>query len=132
MKIILLPGLDGTGTLFKPLSDVLPSTIESLVISYPPDEKLSYTELTAYVMDRLPTDEAYVLLGESFSGPIAYEIALRQPRNMHAVIFVASFLTPPQRLVLGLSKLLPCYCHSLYPSFLSGRFCSGRKPVHSW
>jgi len=107
LKIILLPGLDGTGILFKPFIDALPSTIETLVISYPPDEKLSYKGLTEYVMDRLPKDEAYVLLGESFSGPIAYEIALSQPGNMKAVVFVASFLKTPQRLVLGLSRLLP-------------------------
>ena len=107
MKIVLLSGLDGTGVLFKPLLDVLPTNVEPIVVSYPPDEKLSYGKLVEHVMSRLPKDEVYILIGESFSGPIAYEIALRQPGNMKAVVFVASFLKPPQRLVLGLTKLLP-------------------------
>ena len=107
MKLVLLPGLDGTGNLFKPFIDALPSTIETLLITYPTDEKLSYNQLTEYVIDNLPTDDEFILMGESFSGPIAYEIALRCPNNLKSVIFVASFLEPPQRLVLGLSKLLP-------------------------
>ena len=107
MKLVLLPGLDGTGDLFKPFIDALPSTIETLLITYPTDEKLSYKQLTEYVIDNLPAGDDFILMGESFSGPIAYEIALRCPDNVKSVIFVASFLEPPQRLVLALSKLLP-------------------------
>jgi hypothetical protein len=35
MKIVLLPGLDGTGILFKPFIEALPNGIDVLVISYP-------------------------------------------------------------------------------------------------
>ena len=72
MKIVLLPGLDGTGELFKPFIDSLPPGIEPILVSYPPKEKLGYGELSDYVMSRLPKDEEYLLVGESFSGPIAY------------------------------------------------------------
>ena len=107
MKLVLLPGLDGTGLLFKPFIDVLPSGVEALVITYPPDEMSGYQQLADYVLAQLPENEEFVLLAESFSGPVAYKIALQQPANMQAVVFVASFLKPPQRLVLALSRLLP-------------------------
>ena len=86
---------------------MLPSGVETSVITYPPDEMSGYQQLTDYVVAQLPENEEFVLLAESFSGPIAYAIALRQPENMTSVVFVASFLEPPQRLVLALSRLLP-------------------------
>jgi len=46
MKVVLLPGLDGTGILFKPFIDALPSEANIQVISYPSATKLSYQELT--------------------------------------------------------------------------------------
>lgn len=106
MKIILLPGLDGTGVLFKPLLDALPINTDSLIIDYPANEKLSYPELVNYVIDQLP-NERFILVGESFSGPIAYQIALLKPDNVVSVIFVATFLSNPRKLILKLSSFLP-------------------------
>ena len=93
--------------LFRPFIDALPPGVETSIIAYPENEKLGYKQLAEYVMARLPRTEAFVLLAESFSGPVAWEIARQTPANMEAVVFVASFLKPPQRLVLGLSRLLP-------------------------
>ena len=107
LKLVLLPGLDGTGLLFKPFTDALLSDVETIVITYPADEVRSYEQLTEDVIAQLPKTEPFVLVAESFSGPIAYAVALQQPENMQSVVFVASFLKPPQRLVLGLSRLLP-------------------------
>lgn len=81
MKVVLLPGLDGTGILFKPLTDVLSKDIDYLVISYPADRNLNYQELVEYVMGQLPKED-FILVGESFSGPIAYQIALRKPKTI--------------------------------------------------
>lgn len=106
MKVVLLPGLDGTGILFKPLTDALSGNIDTLVISYPIDRNLNYRELVEFVMGQLPNEE-FILVGESFSGPIANQIALLKPENLKSVIFVASFLENPQRYLLNLSKLLP-------------------------
>jgi pimeloyl-ACP methyl ester carboxylesterase len=106
MKIILLPGLDGTGVLFKPFLDALPNNTVSLVIDYPVNEKLSYPELVEYVIGQLP-DERFVLVGESFSGPIAYQIALLKPDKVASVIFVATFLSNPRKFLLKLSSFLP-------------------------
>ena len=106
MKVVLLPGLDGTGDLFKPFIDVLPNKIDTLVISYPTNIRQSYDELTELVISKLP-EEKFILVGESFSGYIAYQVALRKPRNLKSVIFVAAFLENPRPFLLGLSSWFP-------------------------
>jgi hypothetical protein len=65
MKIVLLPGLDGTGVLFKPFIEALPSEIDIQVISYPPSAKLNYQELTELVMSQLPKEQ-FILVGGVF------------------------------------------------------------------
>lgn len=105
MKVVLLPGLDGTGILFQPLLEVFPKELDIEVISYPSNRKLSYEQLIALVIGELP--EEFILVGESFSGYIAYQVALRKPKNLKSVIFVASFLENPKPYLLGLSRWLP-------------------------
>ncbi len=118
-KLILLSGLDGTGELFESFMDALPTSIESQVIAYPNDKKLSYEVLIDFVLSRLPKHEPYVLLAESFSGYVAYDIALKNPKNLQAVIFVATFLENPRPY---LSKLLPFVPMSFLLSFPMPRF----------
>ncbi|MCF6244478.1 MAG: lysophospholipase [Sulfurovum sp.] len=104
MKLILLSGLDGTAKLFEPFIDAIPDTIEIEIIDYPVDKILSYDELVGYVVERLPKHEHFVLLAESFSGYIAYKVALQKPKNLKGVVFVATFLENPRPY---LSKILP-------------------------
>ena len=103
MQIILLPGMDGTGILFRPflqeLADNISDEIAVQVISYPCDQKLSYGELIDYVRSRLPGEEEVILVAESFSGPIGYALAAEQPNMIRAIIFVATFLSPPKGLL---------------------------------
>ncbi|UPT78193.1 alpha/beta hydrolase [Sulfurovum sp. XGS-02] len=103
MKLVLLPGLDGTGDLFKPLTDVLPSSIRVQVIDYDLKNKQSYNDLVKYVISSLPKED-FILLAESFSGPIAYQIALRKPKQLKSLILVATFLENPRPLLL---KFIP-------------------------
>jgi len=106
MKLILLPGMDGTGLLFKPLLEKLSDDISSQTITYPTDSKLNYSQLTSLVVEKLPKNEPFILLAESFSGSIGYAIASNPPKNLKAVIFVATFLTLPNKL-LRISTILP-------------------------
>lgn len=107
MKLILLPGMDGTGCLFKPLLNALPDHIENIVISYPNKEHLNYHELEQYVFDKLPMDDDYYVLAESFSGPIGYLLTKRNLTHMKGVFFVATFLKDPRRGLINLIHLLP-------------------------
>lgn len=124
MKIVLLPGLDGTGILFQPFIEALPDDIETLIISYPADLKLSYDDLVEYVISQLPEDN-YILVGESFSGPIAYQLTLRIPENIKSVVFVATFLNNPRPFLLKLTRFIPTRLIFAMPNFLIKLFLLG-------
>ncbi|GAA5162406.1 alpha/beta fold hydrolase [Viridibacterium curvum] len=95
MKLALLPGLDGTGLLFKPLLRALPPEIEPIVVTYPVDKPLGYDALLPIALTALPVDEPFVLLGESFGGPLALRVAALKPTGLRAVVLCASFVTGP-------------------------------------
>ncbi|VAW60328.1 hypothetical protein MNBD_GAMMA11-2573 [hydrothermal vent metagenome] len=121
MLLILLPGMDGTGIMFEPFLERLSPENQVEVIAYPYDIALSYKELVLYVQERLPENRDFVLLAESFSGPIAYEIA-KTNEKLRLVIFVASFIKPPGKL-LSLVKIVPLkFIASVLDSVLSSDF----------
>jgi pimeloyl-ACP methyl ester carboxylesterase len=99
MKLLLLPGLDGTGLLFEPLCRELSPGITPVVISYPSHQIACYAELVELVREKLPTDERFMLLGESFSGPVAIQLAAEQPEGLCGLILCASFVSCPHRFV---------------------------------
>ena len=127
MKLVLLPGLDGTGLLFQPFIDALPAGIDCIVVSYPASTKLSYQELIEFVVKELP-EEDFILLGESFSGYIAYQVSLRQPKHLKSVVFVASFLEVPRPLLLKWSSWLPMslLLSVPIPNLIFNRFLLGK------
>jgi pimeloyl-ACP methyl ester carboxylesterase len=95
MKLVLLPGLDGTGVLFRPFLAALPASVQPIVVRYPPHERLGYDELMSLVREKLPRDEPFALLGESFGGPLALRIASERPPGLTALILCGSFITCP-------------------------------------
>lgn len=95
MKLVLLPGLDGTGKLFAPFLAVLPDTFEAVVVSYPPDKLPTYAELLPFVEVAASGPEPFVLLAESFSSPLAIQYAATRPSNLKAIVIVAGFVTSP-------------------------------------
>ena len=103
MKVVLLPGLDGTGELFEPFLDILPKRIDTQVIGYNSCKKCGYDELVEYVRSKLPTED-FILVAESFSGFIAYKIALERPRNLKHIIAVATFLQNPRPKLLDIIR----------------------------
>lgn len=94
-RLVLLPGLDGSGVLFRPLLAYIPSALTPIVCSYPPTKRLGYPELIELVLQQLPADEPFVLLGESFSGPIAIQIAARRPAGLRGVVLCGTFVQCP-------------------------------------
>ncbi|HKR78623.1 MAG TPA: alpha/beta hydrolase [Nitrospira sp.] len=95
MRLLMLPGLDGSGDLFRPLLQVLPSQLTCQVIPYPADRVLSYRALVPFVQQAFPQREPFVLLGESFGGPLALQCAAAPPANLRAVILSTTFATNP-------------------------------------
>lgn len=95
LGLVLLPGMDGTGSLFGPLISFLGSDIDPMAIGYPGDRFLGYRALEEMVLDLLPRGQPFALVGESFSGPLAVRIARRAPSGLIGVVLVASFLRSP-------------------------------------
>jgi len=67
--------MDGTGILLRPFVDLLPNGIDVKVISYPEDTYLTYEQLAERVLGVVPRSEPYVIIAESYSGPVACLIA---------------------------------------------------------
>ncbi|SFK38116.1 alpha/beta fold hydrolase [Lysobacter sp. cf310] len=95
MRCLLLPGMDGTGALLSDFARALAPQFRAEIVAYPRDADWGYDELTDYVRARLPRDEAFLLLGESFSGPIAIRIAASQPEGLRGLVLCASFARAP-------------------------------------
>lgn len=97
--LVLLPGLDGTGKLFSELVRALGSDIDAQIVPYPVDQPLGYAELEALVGAALPADRRFVVLGESFSGPIAIRIGADPPAGLAGVILCGTFAKNPYPLL---------------------------------
>lgn len=105
IAIVLLPGLNGTDGLFQSLLDTIPSEFKTLCISYPSHEENNYRELAAYVLSEINKIESeYLLVGESFSGPIATLVSKENPKGLLGTLLVATFISPPN---LKIARLLP-------------------------
>lgn len=101
MKWIFLPGMDGSGTFFDPFLKGLPADVEPVTIRFPPGRKLGYEELCQWLSPRLPQTEPYLVVAESFSGPLAVRLAAQQPVGMTGAVVSASFVRYPLPCILA-------------------------------
>jgi pimeloyl-ACP methyl ester carboxylesterase len=110
MRIVILPGLDGTGLLLRPFVGALKALNYDVdIITYPPDEMLGYEALLGHVRQRLPSQD-FLLVGESFSGPLAIRLAREGHPFLRAVVLGASFARldlPFKTVVATLVDLVP-------------------------
>jgi pimeloyl-[acyl-carrier protein] methyl ester esterase len=97
LKLVLLPGMDGSGDLFTDFLKFLPAWVTAQVVSYPADRKLSYSQLQRGVESVLPTSEPFVLLAESFSTPLAVNLAATHPKNLKVLIICGGFVSTPAK-----------------------------------
>jgi pimeloyl-[acyl-carrier protein] methyl ester esterase len=95
VHLMLLPGMDGTGRLFGPLLRSLPPALVASVVVYPPDRQCGYAELVSLTVSAVPDGSEFLVLGESFSGPLALLLAARRPPGLRGVILCASFARSP-------------------------------------
>jgi len=119
--VVLLPGMDGTGEQFAELCRHLDARLRAVVVAYPCDEPLSYEALESFVRGRLPTDQPYIIVAESFSGPIAVSVAASAPRGLLGLILSCSFVRNPHpwlRVCRPIVRCLPF--RSLPVSVMSG------------
>ncbi len=95
MKIFILPGLDGTAQLLSEIVELLGVKHEVTAVRYEPDLH-RYLDLKPRIEALLP-DEDYIIVAESFSGPLATMIAADDRSGLRGVVFVATFAQTPIR-----------------------------------
>ena len=95
VRLILLPGMDGTGQLFFDFLAALPRWIVAEIVRFPAAKSLSYRQLEGGVRSIFAGPGPFVLLGESFSSPLAVRLAASAPEGLCGVVLCAGFVTPP-------------------------------------
>ncbi|ADU37436.1 BioH protein, putative [Variovorax paradoxus EPS] len=119
VRLVLLPGMDGTGDLFGPLKEAMGPQAVIDIVRYPGREPLGYGELEPLVRAQLPTQTPVVLLGESFSGPLAISIAASRPPGLLGLILCCSFARRPgPGLALMRAGLLDLSMHLLHSKLM--------------
>lgn len=129
MTLLLLPGMDGTGDLFDPFVAALGPEFNAVVVRYPEDEPLDYAQLETLVRASLPTEGQFVIVAESFSGPIAVSIAATAPRGLRGLVLCCSFIRNPRPILAVLGALAGAVPASraqigVMSHFMLGRFAT--------
>jgi pimeloyl-ACP methyl ester carboxylesterase len=104
--LVLLPGMDGTGDLFEPFVRAVDNRFDTKIVRYPTHERLGYEELTDLVASELPLQRPFVLLGESFSGPVAISIAARKPKYLVGLVLCCTFAKNPLPTFAALGRIV--------------------------
>ena len=104
--LVLLPFIPGSGDLFAGFLAALGDQFDTIVVSYPSAPALGYAGLTDHARTQLPRDRPYVLLGESFSGPVAIALAASRPPGLIGLVLCCTFARHPRPLLAPLRPLV--------------------------
>lgn len=113
MQLFLFPGLDGTGKLLRDFCNAISAAptsardYDATILPLPINVSNTYASLTDHFSTKIfrPfATEKYVLIAESFSGPLAVKLADRHPDRIAAIVLVATFCWRPS--IAG-CRLLP-------------------------
>lgn len=128
-KLVLLPGMDGSGELFRGLQAVLPEGLEAEALWYPADRWMKYGELAGTLRGAIPVDEPFVLVAESYGAPLAILIASMEPPNLRGVVLSAGFATSPLRGIWRTLayELAPLLAHVSLPAFVARALLVGEE-----
>jgi len=126
LTVVLLPGMDGTGLLFQPFMDALGGEFDVKVVRYPTDESLGYDELISIAHAAMPDQGPYVILGESFSGPIAISIAAAKPPGLVGLVLACTFARNPRPRLALLKNLIGLLPVSRVPTLVTKHLLLGR------
>ncbi len=127
ITVILLPGMDGTGDLFSPFIESFPEEWEARVVSYPDDHSLGYNELSSMIKKYIPATGDFIILGESFSGPLAIHLTQEADERLKGLILCCTFVKNPIKFGSEAIRVLAKFPLSFVPkslieSFLLGSF----------
>lgn len=89
-RIVLLPGMDGTGLLYRDFVRHAPAGFDAEIVPLPP-EPLTYAELARRMAPAIAP--GCIVVAESFSGPIGVRVAGMRP--IAGLVLCNSFVRPP-------------------------------------
>jgi pimeloyl-[acyl-carrier protein] methyl ester esterase len=93
--VICLPGMDGTGGLFAAFAKAAPEWAQVVAVYYSTDKKLGYDALVQWAKEYVPADRDYLVIAESFSGPVGIGMCQGKPQRCLGLVLVNTFVTPP-------------------------------------
>lgn len=130
VTLILLPGMDGTGEFFDSFIQALNPAIRTVIVRYPKTGSFSYEALTALASEQIaaaniPADAPYMLLGESFSGPIAIALAAKANPQLKGLVLSCTFAANPRPLLSKFSFLVPAITFNSFWLALTSKFLMG-------
>ncbi len=127
LTLLLLPGMDGAGSLFGQFAAALGPHLEVRVVRYPPAAALGYAALEEIAAAALPATGPFAILGESFSGPIAISLAAAHPDRLVALLLCVSFARNPLPPLTLFKPLLGMASARHAPSWLLDFWLFGRS-----
>lgn len=102
LTVLVFPGLDGSDTLLREFVAAAPAKFNVRTITLP--DATSYWELAEKLDSAVLQAGPCVLIGESFSGPLAILLAQHHPSLVKHLVLTATFATPP---IPSITKYLP-------------------------
>lgn len=127
-RILILPGMDGTGKLLLEFMRALPAAIRTEVPVYGRDVVLLYDQLVKLIRRLGEDSPPFAIVAESFSTPLAIRIAAENPENLKGLILCAGFASSPARELKRLlaSALAPLVMRGALPEGAIRRWLLGR------
>ncbi len=131
MKVLLLPGLDGTGKLFDGLVRTAPAGLAVETVHYPDHQPLDYDGHLEVARRTLPRTGPFLLLAESFSGPVGIRLAAGEPPGLVGLVLCNTFARRPS---WGGFRHLPweLFFGRPVPRFTVRRRLAGRWTTPEW
>lgn len=117
--------MDGTGRLFAPFVEYLPRDWKVAIVQYPKDTALGYEALEMEAKKAIPAIGDYVVLGESFSGPIAISLANSADSRFLGLVLCCTFTQSPSKLLRCCGWALSKFPVSIVPFFIIERVLLG-------
>ncbi|MCF3476089.1 alpha/beta fold hydrolase [Stenotrophomonas sp. 22692] len=104
--VLMLPGLDGSSRLSPPFLSALQAYgLTTQAITLPAQGPQDHATLAQRLWSQLPS-RPFILLAESFSGPLAVELATRHPTGLRGLVLAATFARRPVPLPAASAALL--------------------------
>jgi pimeloyl-ACP methyl ester carboxylesterase len=117
--VVLLPGLHGSRALFSSFIALAPAWASCLPLALPTVGGQSFDEIADAILPALRPLEGFVLLGESFSGPIAARLSAQLGQKVALLVLcnpvVEMSVQVPERILAPIvtSVRMPAWCASM-------------------